>query len=364
MRATRDGGDPLQAFEGTSTALADMQLLMSDRPKERNGARSWARRIIRATRSIRTNTRESQTCAAQYGVNESGNEGLFRFTGQIWLPELGLYHYKARMYSPTLGRFMQSDPIGYADGMNFYAYVGNDPVNFVDPTGLLGTPAQQQEWCRRFPGGYTARQDQNGDGDTDDEGETEIVACGGFGEGSTRGIVTFRGLSRGPRGPGGGGGGSRGSRRGGNSPQSENTCSTAAQVGAYASNANLVLEGSAAVLGIGVIATSPTGVGGGVLGAGAAVAAGGAKLASVVSIGAYGYDYLTTGNTSSLVGAGAGVISLVSSGVATKVTGNIMRSGRMFGNLSAPQAARLSTAEAVYGSAAGTVESLLVDTGC
>ncbi len=51
--------------------------------------------------------------------------------------DLGLYYYKARMYSPTLGRFLQTDPICTKDDLNLYAYVKNNPVNFTDPTGLI-----------------------------------------------------------------------------------------------------------------------------------------------------------------------------------------------------------------------------------
>ena len=77
----------------------------------------------------------------EYGIPASGNIGRFQYTGQAWLPELGLYYYKARIYSPTLGRFMQTDPIGYDDGLNWYNYVDSDPVNATDSEGLSGQTA-------------------------------------------------------------------------------------------------------------------------------------------------------------------------------------------------------------------------------
>ncbi|MGZ8363970.1 MAG: RHS repeat-associated core domain-containing protein [Caulobacteraceae bacterium] len=63
----------------------------------------------------------------------------FRYTGQIMIPEAEAYYYKARVYVPGTtgnGHFLQTDPIGFEGGINWYGYVGGDPVNLSDPDGL------------------------------------------------------------------------------------------------------------------------------------------------------------------------------------------------------------------------------------
>ena len=89
----------------------------------------------------------SQTTVAEYAYDAYGNTtriagtqaaaNLYRYSTKEFHNASGLYDYGFRFYSPQLGRWINRDPISESGGINLYAMVGNDPVNSVDPYGLI-----------------------------------------------------------------------------------------------------------------------------------------------------------------------------------------------------------------------------------
>jgi len=69
------------------------------------------------------------------------NEVLF--CGYRFDAETSLYHVRRRMYHPTLGRWLQRDPLGYVDGLSLYQYCGSGPLGATDPMGQCADSAQK-----------------------------------------------------------------------------------------------------------------------------------------------------------------------------------------------------------------------------
>lgn len=100
-----------------------------------------------ATGSTVAMTDSSQTMVNKYAYDPFGKvtnqeEAIprpFKFVGQygVMTEPNGFYYMRARYYDPNVGRFISEDPIGFEGGdVNLYAYVGNNPVNLIDPLGL------------------------------------------------------------------------------------------------------------------------------------------------------------------------------------------------------------------------------------
>jgi RHS repeat-associated protein len=119
--------NPLIWFEGAGVASSSAQYLIADRQGSVAG-------VANASGAVTANYPYDP-----YGVPMAwgtiGSAPRFRYTGQIAIPEAQLYYYKARVYDPVAGRFLQTDPVGDKDDLNLYEYVKGNPVNTSDPSG-------------------------------------------------------------------------------------------------------------------------------------------------------------------------------------------------------------------------------------
>jgi len=147
-----DGADEIAEYDGTSGALTERYIPgpAIDEPVAMVDGTTGAKEYFHANHqgSIIAMTGDNGlrvegpfkydpygNCFA--GSNPCSTGEPYRFTGRRLDPETGLYYYRARYYDPAKGRFLQTDPVGYTADLNLYTYVGNDPTDKTDPTGLV-----------------------------------------------------------------------------------------------------------------------------------------------------------------------------------------------------------------------------------
>jgi RHS repeat-associated protein len=148
-----DGFNSLEEIDQSGNILARYtQTANVDEPlaQLRSGTTSYYEQD--AIGSVSSLSNATGTLAASYTYDSFGKLATstgtltnpFQYAAREFDPETGAYHYRARYYDQKVGRFISEDPLGFGGGnSNTYAYVGNDPTNFIDPLGLTNCVVTQ-----------------------------------------------------------------------------------------------------------------------------------------------------------------------------------------------------------------------------
>ena len=152
-----DGDNLIEEASSTGTAAARYAMgLYIDEPLAILQGATTDYYQIDGLGSITSLSNSSGANAETYTYDSFGNltastgslTNRYRYTGREFDSETSLYYYRARYYDPATGRFVSEDPIGFIGGINFYTYVVNNPVIFVDANGLwhnTGRPSNPKD---------------------------------------------------------------------------------------------------------------------------------------------------------------------------------------------------------------------------
>jgi RHS repeat-associated protein len=146
-----DSMNPVQELSGDTPSANLLAGLAVDEYFQRTDSSGSANFLTDALGSTLALTGPSGNVLAQYTYEPYGNTTVtgtstnpFQYTGRED-DATGLYFYRARYYNTATGRFLSEDPIRFHGGIDFYAYAGNNPSGYVDPSGLVCcTPEKRQ----------------------------------------------------------------------------------------------------------------------------------------------------------------------------------------------------------------------------
>lgn len=137
-----DDISPVQEIAG-GTVSANMLSGGTDEYFTRTDSSGTVNFLTDALGSTVALTDNTGSIVAAYGYEPFGattatgnSSNPYQFTGRE-NDGTGLYYFRSRYYEPALGRFISEDPLGFGGGADFYAYVGDDPLDAVDPLGLF-----------------------------------------------------------------------------------------------------------------------------------------------------------------------------------------------------------------------------------